>query len=171
MSESQLQRYLINNNDEFIKRYLNKIAHIDKYGGKKNKIKFLGAEVYTGKGQKRADLVYEVETLYPTIIVIELKQKADTNAITQLCGYIKDLKNSHILETENPQSYFGRPYYYYGIVVGKWVNDSAKRLIENDISGCLSYIDFSGNEFKKLGEDDSRWYEDQTYWFEEKMFS
>lgn len=170
MNENQLQRYLANNSKEFIERYLNKITCIDKYGGELSKIEYLGTEVYTGEGQKRADLVYKVKTLYPVIVVIELKQTADTNAITQLCGYIKDLRKSHILEEENPNTYFDRPYQYYGIIAGKWVKDSAKRLIDNDISGCLSYIDFSNNEFKRLDEDEHRFYEDKTYWFEENMF-
>ena len=170
MTEKQLQRYIVRNNDEFIKRYLNEIMCLED-AGYNAKIEFIGAEVKTGNGNKRADLIYRIDTLYPMIIVIELKQNVDTRAIAQVCSYIKDLKKSRKFEKNDTKQYLlGAVYHYYGIVAGKSISGTAQEIIDNDVSYSLSYIDFSKNMFKKINEDNGRYYTNNSYWFECKMY-
>ena len=78
------------------------------------------------------------------------------------------MKNSKSYEEKNNHWF---PYRYIGIVCGKWVSGNTKHLINADLSGQLSFIDFSLNEYKEIGtEGKVMYYEDQNYWFENGIF-
>lgn len=165
-NEKYLQRYLIANNELFIERYIKEILGFTEYGIKGN-IEFLGSELNTGIGKCRCDLVYRFDYITPMIIVVELKQEVQTDAIVQVENYIKQLQKSQIYE--NKKSF--HPYRYIGIVAGKWVRSIVKELINMDLSGQLSYIDFKNNSFKQIGTDGkSYYYENQNYEFELNMY-
>jgi hypothetical protein len=166
MSEREMRLYLEKYNEEFIKRYILKcISHELTCC----KVDYLGSEIKTGIGLHRADMVYIVKTLYPIIVVIELKQEISTDAIIQLQNYIKEFKKSKILE-KNRDKYFHANFRYVGIVVGKWIRPIVSRLIESNLSNDLSYIEFFNNEYKCMDEDKTYYYTDETYWFENKIF-
>ena len=162
MIEKDMQKYLEKYNNEFIKRYILPCLSDDFH---ECKIKYLGKEVRTGIGLHRADMVYILNTLYPIIVVIEIKQEASIDAVIQVQNYIKEFKKTKILE-KNKDKYFHANFRYIGIVVGKWVRPIAKRLIESNISYDLSYIEFYNNEYKCIDEDVCRYYVDKEYWFE-----
>jgi len=166
MSEKEIRLYLEKYNEEFIKRYILKCLSHDFTNCK---IDYLGSEVRTGVGLHRADMVYIIRTLYPIIIVIELKQEIGTEAIIQLQNYIKEFKKSKILE-KNRNKYIHSNFRYVGITVGKWIRPIASRLIESNLSCDLSYIEFYNNEYKCIDEDMVYHYTDQTYWFENGLF-
>lgn len=157
MNENLMQMYLSFNCEELWNRYLKPILFLQDNGFKYD-IEFLGTEVHTGVGGKRADMVFKIKCFYPTIVVIELKQSANTNAIVQVSNYIRQFQETKILEDDinDLKNYTVQCFNYYryvGIVAGKRITKKAKELVECDLSNSLSYIDFYNKTFKSLPTD------------------
>lgn len=161
--EKDIKKFILNNNEEFIERYLDKILFGNEYHN--TKIEYIGSEVMTGNGLKRCDLLYKVDWFDPIIIVVELKQEIDTNSFIQLCNYINEFKKSHIIENVFDKKLypFGQCFRYYGVLVGKYLRSSAKELIESELSHSISYVDFYNSEFFRFADRQAYYYKNDDF--------